>query len=153
MYALRPNLVLAFHGCDQKLRDRLVLLKEKPLASTNGFDWLGWGPYFCENDPARALAWAHELKRNAQHDGQKIATPSVVGAVIALGNCLDLLDSKALEVVQNAHKELLARSRLAEIPLPKNIGGRDRGARYLDCAVINFLHQRIAEGAKPFYNL
>jgi hypothetical protein len=152
MYTLRPNLLIAFHGCDRSVRDRLVLHPEKLRASTNSFDWLGSGMYFWENDPKRAMEWARQLKKHPQHNDQKIETPSVLGAVISLNHCLDLLDAESIGLVKEAHDEYLKLMKLTGLPLPQNKGG----ARILDCAVINYLHQMIADahekldGLPPF---
>lgn len=105
--------------------------------------------YFWENDPKRAMEWARELKKHPHHRGQKIKTPAVLGAVIALNHCLDLLDSTAIEMVKKAHDEYLETTTLAGIPLPTNNGG----ARNLDCAVINYLHQTIADRHEAFDGL
>jgi hypothetical protein len=45
----------------------------------NEYDWLGNGIYFWEHSPERARRWAG-------------ADGIVIGAVIQLGNCLDLTD-------------------------------------------------------------
>jgi hypothetical protein len=71
--------------------------------------------------------------------------PAVLGAVISLNNCLDLLDVKAIEQVRIAHNTLLQATELAGNQLPENEGGKDRRARRLDCAVINYLHQMIKD--------
>jgi len=49
--------------------------------------------YFWENGPSRALDYAQELKnRPAGKVKNSIEEPAVIGAIIQLGNCLDLLD-------------------------------------------------------------
>ena len=99
MHRLSSSFVLAFHGCDKSVGDRLV--NGEPFkASDNEFDWLGPGIYFWENNWQRGLEFATEhMKRK----GSKITVPFVVGAVIDLGSCLDLttkvsVDSCALRM-------------------------------------------------------
>jgi hypothetical protein len=40
MYTHRPNLILAFHGCDLEDRYNLLLGRTDPKASENEYDWL-----------------------------------------------------------------------------------------------------------------
>lgn len=50
MYTKLPNLIIAFHGCDQKTFDN-VLYHHNPLSgSQNDYDWLGNGIYFWEQN-------------------------------------------------------------------------------------------------------
>ncbi|MDP4232109.1 MAG: hypothetical protein Q8922_01440 [Bacteroidota bacterium] len=99
------------------------------------------------------MRWAEDLKKNPRHADQKVQTPAVLGAVISLNNCLDLLDVRSIELVKRAYTDYLKTSKLAGVTIPQNIGGVEQKARYLDCAVINSLHQRIEEGEVPFDNL
>jgi len=81
--------VLAFHDCDRRLRDTVLTGKKKLNASLNAYYWLGSGIYFWEHGPIRALEWAmQQSKRN----GTKIKEHAVVGAIIQLSDCFDLLD-------------------------------------------------------------
>jgi hypothetical protein len=110
------------------------------LASETSYDWLGPGVYFWENDPIRAIQWASLPWRN-------IKTPSVVGAVLDIGRCLDLTTQGGVEAVRAAYQGLVQLHRLTEQPLPQNIGS-EKGKRHLDCAVIKHLHrarQKMAE--------
>jgi hypothetical protein len=123
---------LAYHGCSvEAARD--VLGGSEFLASENSYDWLGPGVYFWENDPIRAFQWACLPWR-------KIERPSLVGAVIDVGRCLDLTAQDGIEAVRSAYEGLVALHALAEEPLPKN-SGSDKGKRHLDCAVIKHLHR------------
>ena len=56
-----PGFVLAFHGCDRAVGERILAGKEHVRPSDNDYDWLGPGAYFWENNPRRALAWAQFL--------------------------------------------------------------------------------------------
>jgi|GEM_PF-2644948 len=62
--------VFAFHGCDRRIRDAVLLGRQKLLASLNTYDWLGTGIYFWEHGPGRALEWA------IQQSKRKIPSPS-----------------------------------------------------------------------------
>ena len=49
-----PNLVIAYHGCDESVRDAVVMGQELKR-SENPYDWLGNGIYFWENDEQRTI--------------------------------------------------------------------------------------------------
>lgn len=82
MHRLATSLILAYHGCDQTVAERL-LAGEPFKRSQNDYDWLGWGIYFWEANPKRGLDFAAEAMKRP---GSKIRTPAVVGAVVELGN-------------------------------------------------------------------
>lgn len=52
------RLVVGYHGCTERLA-RELLLGETPIGawrpSSNDWDWLGYGIYFWEHAPDRAL--------------------------------------------------------------------------------------------------
>ena len=93
MYIKPTKLVFGFHGCDKSVRDKTVSKKGHIVKqSKNKYDWLGHGAYFWENNLQRARNFAKELKKNSPPDlKNKIKTPAVLGAIIDLGLCLDLL--------------------------------------------------------------
>lgn len=151
MYSSHPHFVLGFHGCDQSIADAVVKGQTHHLvASKNKYDWLGHGIYFWEQNHQRALDWAHQLKANPRKMSpgkQPIKTPAAVGAVIHLGNCLNLLDSKYIDLVAGTHDELKQIFEVAGADLPKNT----TEARNLDCVVINAVNMfRVESGKKPF---
>jgi hypothetical protein len=77
--------------------------------------------------------------------------PFVVGAVIDLGFCLDLLSSNGSHAVENAYEDLKAYFSASGGQLPENTGGDDLLHRKLDCMVINYLHEfRQSSGEAPF---
>ena len=49
MYSNLPNLILAFHGCDEKTFENVLYNHEGLLPSNNSYDWLGNGIYFWVN--------------------------------------------------------------------------------------------------------
>jgi len=130
-------LVLAYHGCDLEIVQEL--LNGSPFQpSRKDYDWLGAGIYFWENDVVRAYQWATETRRNFDH-------PSVVGAVIELGDCLDLTTQTGIEAVRLAHHMFIILADRKGIRIPENVDpgqqmGGDRIIRRLDCAVMNYLH-------------
>src|SRR5690349_15456714 len=97
-----PAFVLGFHGCDRAVAERVISRKASLRPSRNDYDWLGHGIYFWENDPRRAALWAREQSGRARSKGRKFE-PAVVGAVIDLGRCLDLLNSTSIEIVEQAY--------------------------------------------------
>jgi len=145
MYSIRPNLVLGFHGCDAETRQSLLNNPDKLIYSDKPYDWLGHGLYFWENNYERALLWAKDKKILG-----KIQTPSVIGAVLFLGNCLDLLDSSYIKILQQYYKTMEAEYRTEnnELPQNKNLTNdqhKDRIIRELDCTLIEYMHQAILE--------
>jgi hypothetical protein len=140
------SLILAYHGCDHDLADKMLLGRETVSISDNAYDWLGTGAYFWENDPKRALQWANWIKTHPQHARHKIQKPAVIGAIINPGNCLDLTDSESLRLVKETYEVYkLVQEYSEQKPLPENekgfSGDEDLVKRHLDCAVINFLHE------------
>lgn len=75
--------VVAFHGTTVAAANRLVN-GGAFTPSSKTFEWLGTGVYFWEYAPKQAWWWTKDLRKNPK--------PAVVGALIRLGNCLDLLD-------------------------------------------------------------
>ncbi|MCC7269408.1 MAG: hypothetical protein IT468_01670 [Rhodocyclaceae bacterium] len=130
-YQAHPGVVLGFHGTDKKAAERVLAGKAELKPSTNEYDWLGHGVYFWEYSPARAWEFAHEKKRRGE-----IETPAVIGAVIAPGVCLNLLESSALAELKLAYEMIGLDARENSGKLPENVGGEDFFKRYLDCAVV-----------------
>lgn len=86
------QVVLAYHGCDISIRDRLVRGEIEPKISRNSYDWLGDGFYFFEGDQHRAqkLAEAAHIRPTHLLTKQPIAKPAVVGAVLEVDRWFDL---------------------------------------------------------------
>ena len=141
MHRLSGSFVLGFHGCDQSVADDLLDGKDF-VPSANDWDWLGSGIYFWETNPVRGI----EFAKTGRSRG-KITAPAVVGAVIDLGFCLDLISSTGVAAVKAAHEDFIAYARKADKPVPKNRLGPDRLLRDRDCAVINHLH-KVRDAAK-----
>jgi len=104
LHRLSSAFILGYHGCDSSVAESLLAGKDfKP--SGNDYDWLGPGIYFWEANPRRGLEFATEVKHLKRN--RKIVKPTVVGAVIDLGLCLDLTTSSGVQQVRNAHQNLV----------------------------------------------
>ena len=140
LYSKLPNLVIGFHGCDRQVFEK-VLYHHEPLESSNNeYDWLGSGLYFWEHNLERAWEWA---KNGTTNPKSHIEEPAVIGAVIDLGLCLNLLDSNNIQMLKNEYHILETKFAIAgkEMPINRNRkGNNDLVLRYLDCAVIEDLH-------------
>lgn len=146
MYSKRTGLIFGFHGCDEEVRDKVVSKKGEGLEfSDNDYDWLGSGIYFWENNYNRAFEFATFLSKNPPHNKkQKIKKPSVLGAIIDLGVCLDLLDSEYLSMLKIGYDILKKAEEEYGKDIPENLPLKENGdllIRYLDCAVIETIHQ------------
>jgi hypothetical protein len=147
--------VLGYHGCDKAFGLDVVNGRVQFKPSTTGFDWIGSGIYFWESDPKRALEWAEQKKKRGDYK-----EPFVIGAAIDLGNCLDLLVRENLELLRFAHASFKDDQQKAGLEMPTNKkapkdSSPDLVMRYLDCAVVDYLHAIIAgpngpDGIEPF---
>lgn len=143
MHRLTAGFVLGYHGCDLTVGKRL-LDGEAFQPSNNDYDWLGPGIYFWEANPLRGLEFAREAslrKRTA------VKTPWVIGAVIDLGLCLDLLTQGGIALVRAAYESLASVASTAGLKLPENTTGGLR--RNLDCAVIRRVHTILEQAGLP----
>jgi len=140
-----PGFILGFHGCDQEVADRVLAGEKSLLPSQNDYDWLGDGIYFWEHNAQRAYEFAQAMSQRPHPSGQGIHNPAVLGAVIDLGHCLNLLDTRYLSQVSTAYNHLKTTSEVSGIALPQNTRGPDRVNRELDCAVIRTVHSLAQE--------
>ncbi len=141
-----PGLVLGFHGCTEEIAKKVINRECDLTPSKNKYDWLGEGVYFWEANPLRAMEWARTVCKG---EG------AVVGALIRLGHCCNLLDSKCLKEISESYKFYMAlceaqNMQMAKNELPKS--GADILLRNLDCAVINNLHSLREEKGLPAYD-
>jgi hypothetical protein len=121
--------IVGYHGTNKRTAADLV--DGKPFGpSANDDDWLGHGIYFWEYAPQQAWWWA---KRRHPHQ------PSVIGAMIRLGRCLDLLDPGNVPVLREAHRGLTADLQAANQRIPRNANTH----KYLDCAVFRRLFSEL----------
>jgi hypothetical protein len=149
MYPAKPGLLIGFHGCEEAVRDDIITAKKALSPSKNRHDWLGSGIYFWENNYARAMDFAKNPPGK-----RKFERPCVLGAVIDLQFCLDLLNTADLERVKFSYDNLIDHAKTIGIELPHNKAvknSNDLLIRELDCAVIEYLHLiRIDKSLKPF---
>jgi hypothetical protein len=133
--------VIAYHGCDAETAERL-LHGEPFKPSRNSYDWLGEGIYFWEYGVDRALRFAHDQQRRG-----KVTTPAVVGALVQLGRCFDLMDTRHTDELPLAFEEWKVLFLESGLPLPVNAGTTpDLLRRHRDCAVLNYYFRRLAKG-------
>jgi hypothetical protein len=133
LHRLSASFILGYHGCDQAVAEKL-LAGDSFEKSQNDYDWLGWGIYFWEANPKRGLDFAEEAM---SRPGSKIKVPAVIGAVVDLGSCLDLMSAVGIDMVRAAYESLSETLKAAGQRLPEN---RGRLRHPLDCAVIEHLH-------------
>jgi|AGTN01.1.fsa_nt_gi hypothetical protein len=151
LYTHTSQMVFGFHGCDIKIRDKVLNSTNEPLYfSTNDYDWLGNGVYFWLNDPIRAYNWAKDYSLRRP---DKIQTPSVIGAIISLGNCLNFSEQFAIQLAIRSYNDLIEKSKKLGIKLKCNSQPDEGGCsilRRLDCAVIENIHKEIEEADGQF---
>lgn len=137
------RVVVGYHGCDEEVATRL--LNGEPFkASDNAYDWLGKGIYFWEYGPDRAWRFAEAQKARG-----KVKHPTVVGALISLGRCFDLMDTRATKELAVAGGELV--KALGE-NVPKNAGASpDQLLRKFDCAMLNY-YMTLQDDEGPGYD-
>lgn len=123
--------VVAFHGTRRSVAEKLVA--GTPFGkSENDDDWLGHGIYFWEYAPQQAWWWA-ERRYGADE-------AAVVGSLVRLGRCVDLLDPSNADLLVVAHGELddaLARA-------GRSLKSNANTHKYRDCAVFNYLFAKLA---------
>ena len=151
---LPSGVVLAYHGCDREIGERILSGTAEIEPSTNDYDWLGSGAYFWEGNARRALEWSRFLQRRPSGSRRKIREPFVIGAIILPGLCLDLAEAGSLEILSGVHVHYLRVIAATGTPQPQNLpGGADDDdlvKRHLDCAVFNYLHEyRTGAGEPP----
>lgn len=152
-YKVQPSFVLGFHGCDESVADKVVTGAEQLTHSTKKYDWLGSGAYFWESSPHRALEWAQSMAARPSTSPRRIQTPSVIGAVIDLGQCCNLFDSAALDELRKAWELLDLVGMDDGSPVPDNVGDTpDRLGRFRDRAVIEFMHLLRDQAGLPSYD-
>ena len=137
MHDYQPFSIIGFHSCDKKVGLRVLNGKDELIPSNNAWDWLGGGIYFWEQNPLRALEYAMECSQRKQFNKKPIKIPFVIGAIIDLGNCLNLVESSSLRVLSHSYKTLKEISDEMGSGMPVNKNDN----RALDCHVIESIHQ------------
>lgn len=143
----QPFQVIGYHSCNKEIGLKVLSGDEDLISSENDWDWLGGGVYFWEQNPQRALEYAEEVASGGQFNKKKINTPFVLGAIIELGNCLNLIESHSLSILETAYKGLEQLINTTETTMPINKGSN----RKLDCSVIRYVHQsRAINNEQPY---
>ena len=139
MYSSKPSIVYGFHAIDRSAGLKILNLEDEFEHSSNKYDWLGPGIYFWENNLERANQYAQQ---DSKRPDSRIKEPFVLGTVLELGNCLDLLDQKYNDFLKDAYSRLKDALSEQGNPLPsnRNMGEDDFDfkARELDCSVIRY---------------
>jgi hypothetical protein len=137
--------ILAYHGCDAAVAAR-VLGGDPFRPSENDYDWLGAGIYFWEYGADRALRFAQDQQRRG-----RVVTPAIVGAIVQLGNCFDLMDTRFTTELGDAYEELCAARLRVGLPIPVNAGiTPDQKLRRLDCWILNTYLVSREDNGRPF---
>jgi hypothetical protein len=143
--------VLGYHGCDRDIGHKIVRGELPFTHSEKSYDWLGHGIYFWESDSQRAFEWAQW-----KHKVGECPEPFVIGAVLDLGKCFDLLERENLDLLSEIYKAYAASREAAGLPIPVNKdshkgASQNKVMRHLDCAVINYLHTTMSsQKLEPF---
>ena len=146
-------LLLGYHGCDREVGEQILGEGGHLRASENDYDWLGSGIYFWEDNPRRALDWAEFVREHPKFSRARIRNPFVIGAVIDPGNCLDLLETDSIRIVEETYRRLAAVLSAAGAPMPKNQRhGSEWAMRRLDCAVVNHVHEFRAQAGEAEFD-
>jgi hypothetical protein len=119
--------VVAFHGTTVSEAERLVD-GQSFRPSSKSYEWLGTGVYFWEYASKQAWWWAKEVK--------KYKEPAVVGAMIRLGNCLDLLDPENVRSLRRTYDAILPTWRAQNATIPRNVLAK----KGMDCAIVNYVY-------------
>jgi len=121
LYTRQPHFVLGFHGCDLHVQQQVVNGLAPLHRSENAYDWLGHGIYFWENNPQRALEFAQMLTEYPERSKGRIQQPAVIGAIIDLGHCLNLMESSSLALLKSTYHVLVDEFAASEGLLPRNL--------------------------------
>jgi hypothetical protein len=147
---INPGLAVLFHGCDEKVRNKIVKSSTEHLHPSGAqWEWLGDGIYFWENSYEKALEWANHIKNNPMPNiSNPITKPSVLGAIVDFKNCLDFLDAKYLKLLKVSYEMIKDSPKL-----PKNTGTtEDLTIRKLDYYVVQNIHKFTEQNQQPKFD-
>jgi hypothetical protein len=124
--------VIGYHGTKRETALQIIQGNRAFEPSQNNDDWLGHGVYFWEYAPQQAYLWAKK-RQHAKKWDDEIA---VVGSMIRLGFCFDLLDPENVKNLGHLYQEYV--KTLAESPdaPPVNVMAK----KWMNCAVFNFAY-------------
>ena len=136
--------IFGYHGCDKSVAEAVLSGNRELNESDNHYDWLGSGIYFWEHGPNRALEWA---ENRALDPKSTVKTPAVVGAVIHLGVCFDLMDTHYTDMLESFYPAFVEDTQRTGRPMPENRQAKSQPhdwlLRELDCQFINWLIPQI----------
>lgn len=156
------HLLVAYHGCDITIRDKLVTGRAMIQDSRNDYDWLGSGSYFFEGDAERARAFAEAVSAAPERrlTAAPIATPAVVGAVLCVQRTLDMTTRQGLAEFEDAAALLQVMWDAEGVPeslrsrnVPPDTGEGDVLYRKLDNALIENIHFDRAKDGRASYQM
>jgi hypothetical protein len=104
------DFVIGYHGTDEAVVEDILAGRTQLAPSPRGYDWLGDGIYFWEEDPDRAMWWAERthleaVKANDEHlMPVKVEKPSVIGAIVYIGTCLNLAFDENQELLNDVYQ-------------------------------------------------
>ena len=134
------------YGRDFRAVAERLLKGHRFTPSQNDYDWLGQGIYFWEYGFDRAMQFARDQKKRG-----KVKKPAVVGALLQLGRCFDLMDTWFTRKLARGYEPWAAAMKAQKTKLPTNDGvTRDKLLRRLDCAVINWYLAGAAEAGLQY---
>jgi hypothetical protein len=136
--ARRNDSTFAHHGTTKELATEILAKGFTP--SKRESDWLGFGIYFWEDSPARALMWAEE-----RYPSQAVC---VVDAEVSLEKCLNLGDPEGVAKLRPFYRFYIA---ALGVELASTLKSTASGNHQLDCRVINYACERLKEDGHPIH--
>ncbi len=127
--------VIAYHGTTVSAAERLVA-GEDFQPSDEDDEWFGKGIYFWEHAFQQAWRWARR---------KDPSNPAVIGAILRLGTCFDLLDPGNVAILRELHEKTIRDLRAMKAKVPVNV----RGRKNLDCLVFNRLYAKFEAVGPP----
>jgi hypothetical protein len=132
--------VIGYHGTRRSVALEIVQGNRDFSYSRNRDDWLGHGIYFWEHAPQQAWWWAERRRRRRKWD-EEVA---VLGSMIRLGNCFDLLDPAHVKYLESVFQ----RYQLVEQAAGRQLLENANNHKYLDCAVFQYAYANLEAAGK-----
>lgn len=133
--------IVGYHGTRLSVALDIVNRRQPFDSPENEGDWLGRGVYFWEYAPRQAEWWADRSRRLRGWD-EPVA---ILGSMIRLGACLDLLDPLNMDVIKRYHRDFCEKRAGIGAPIPAN----RRNKRSLNCAVFEYLYADLEPPGTP----
>jgi hypothetical protein len=133
----RKSHIYGFHATDKANVDS-ILTERYVKPSEHWYDWLGYGSYFYQEAPLRALKWLTQEK----HEGTvRASEAALVVAKIRVQKFIDLLSPQWVEVIRNTYARLHLETadkvaKLRQLQPPHRMGGM-AGPHPLDKYIID----------------